>query len=142
MRNQRDMVVEAVMKRDIETNKFDNDLLPEQVINEIVDSLCMPESYRRVYHRTYHDFPMPSIDLLREIVELIKSILFPGYFINSDINPAAMKYYIGSTIDRVYRMMAEQIKRGYCFSCAEAGEDALVCEDCEKRSRTWRKNFL
>jgi serine O-acetyltransferase len=130
------------MKHEIDENYNDNDQLTEPVINQIVDSLCRPESYKMVYHRTFHDFPMPSIELLREIVELLKSILFPGYFINSDIKPPAMKYYIGSTIDRVYRLMAEQIKRGYCFSCAEAGQDEHECEDCDMRSKDVAKKFL
>ncbi len=130
------------MKSDIDANEINNDVLSEQVINRIVDSLCKPESYKLVYHRTYHDFPMPSVDMLREIVELMKSVLFPGYFIDSDVNPRTMKYHIGSTIDKVYRLMAEQIKRGYCFSCAEAGEDLQVCEDCEKRSKDVAQKVL
>jgi len=119
-----------------------NDRLTEETINQIVDSLCRLESYKLVYHRTYHDFPMPSIAQLREIVELLKSVLFPGYFVNSDIKPSTMKYYIGSTIDRVYSLMAEQVKRGFCFACAEAGQDHQYCEDCESRSKDIARRFL
>lgn len=124
------------------TDDFNNDRLTEEVINKIVDSLCRPESYKHVYHRTFHDFPMPSIELLREVVDLLKSVLFPGYFINSDVKPATMKYYIGSTIDRVFRLMSEQIKRGFCFSCAETGHEDQVCENCEERSRDVAQKFL
>ncbi len=120
----------------------DNDRLTEGLINDIVGDLCRPESYQAVYHRTYHDFPMPTVESLRETVDLLKSILFPGYFINADLKPETMKYYIGSTIDRVYRLMAEQIKRGYCFSCAETGHDEQICEDCERRSKDVAKQFL
>lgn len=120
----------------------DNDRLTETMLNEIVGELCAPESYRTVYHRTFHDFPMPSVDSLRETVDLLKSVLFPGYFIHSDLKPETMKFYFGSTLDTVYRILAEQIKRGFCFSCAEAGEEDHVCEDCEARSREVARTFL
>ncbi|OHD65305.1 MAG: serine acetyltransferase [Spirochaetes bacterium RBG_13_51_14] len=121
---------------------YENDRLTERILNEIVGELCRPESYQAVYHRTYHDFLMPSVEALREIVDLLKSILFPGYFIHSDVKPETMKYYIGSTIDKVYRNLAEQIKRGFCFSCAEAGDDDHVCEDCERKSKDVAQKFL
>jgi len=120
----------------------DNDGLTEKMIEGIVGELCTPASYREVYHRTYHDFPMPSVEDLRETVDLVKSVLFPGYFIHSDLKPETMKFYFGSTIDRVYRLLAEQIKRGYCFSCAEAGDDDHQCEDCEDRSKNVAREFL
>jgi serine O-acetyltransferase len=128
------------MKCGIDNN--DNERLTEELISGIVGDLCRPESYQAVYHRTYHDFPMPTVESLRETVDLLKSILFPGYFINADLKPETMKYYIGSTIDRVYRLMAEQIKRGYCFSCAETGHDKQICEDCECISKDVSKQFL
>lgn len=114
----------------------------EKIINETVDRLCRRESYREVYHRTYHDFPMPSVSELREIVDLLKSVLFPGYFINADVKPETMKYYIGSTIDRVYRLLAEQVKRGFCFSCAETEEEDHICEDCERKSKEIAQKFI
>jgi serine O-acetyltransferase len=120
----------------------DNDRLTGKILNDIVSELCAPESYREVYHRTYNDFPMPSVESLREIVDLLKSVLFPGYFIHSDLKPETMNFYMGSTIDTVYRLLAEQIKRGYCFSCAEAGEADQECEDCESRSKDVARTFL
>ncbi|HNW29398.1 MAG TPA: serine acetyltransferase [Spirochaetota bacterium] len=119
-----------------------NDRLTDDFFNDIVGELCRPESYQSVYHRTYHDFPMPSVESLREFVDLIKSILFPGYFVNSDVKPETMKFYIGSSIDIAYRNLAEQVKRGFCFSCAEAGETDHECEDCERKSKDVSRVFL
>lgn len=127
------------MKCGIENNNNEN---IDSTINDVVEELCKPGSYRFVYHQTFHDFQMPSVESLREIVVMLKSILFPGYFINSDVKPETMKYYIGSTLDRVIRMMAEQIKRGYCFSCAETGVTGQYCEDCDRKSREASHSFL
>ncbi len=84
---------------------------------------------------------MPSVDVLSLIVELMRTVLFPGYFGNSEIKPETMTYYIGSTVDRVHTLLTEQIKRGYCFSCSENGA-AVMCEDCERKSREVTIRFI
>jgi serine O-acetyltransferase len=73
-------------------------------------------------------------------VELLRSIIFPGYFGNSEVKPGTMSFYIGSTLDRAFRMLNEQIKRGYCFSCED--EKVFDCADCETRSREVTIKFL
>ena len=105
----------------------------------IVDELSDPASYRGVYHRANHDVPMPSIDKLGEIVELLKCIIFPGYFGNSELKPGTMKYYIGSTLDRVFSLLTEQIQRGECFSCSD---ELHRCADCEEGARRNASIFL
>ena len=49
-----------------------NDRLTDDFINGIVSDLCRPESYASVYHRTYHDFPMPSVESLRNLKERLQ----------------------------------------------------------------------
>jgi serine O-acetyltransferase len=106
----------------------------------VVDDLCDPGSYHLVYHRANHDIPMPSIEDLNEIVDKLKSVLFPGFFAHSDVRPETMKYYIGSTLDSVLTDLAEQIKRGECFSCPEGLETS--CVDCDLRAKQKANRFL
>jgi serine O-acetyltransferase len=108
-------------------------------IKDIVDSLCEPKSYKAVYHRAKHNAPMPSIERLGEVVDLLKSVIFPGYFGNSDVKPETMSYYLGAAIDRVFLLLFEQIKRGFCFFCSV---DETVCEDCDRRARNITARFL
>ena len=43
-----------------------------------------PDSYGSVYLRSSeHDIHMPSIDELRNAVEMMRSVIFPGYFMHS-----------------------------------------------------------
>ncbi|HNR89467.1 MAG TPA: serine acetyltransferase [Spirochaetota bacterium] len=109
-------------------------------IGQVVSDLCDERSYRSVYHRANHDVPMPAIERLSEIVELLRAILFPGYFGNSEVKPETMGYYIGASVDTVYQLLAEQLKRGYCFSCAET--ETLDCADCERRARDIAVRFI
>ncbi len=113
----------------------------EKIISGVVDELCREESYKTVYHRVNHqDVAMPSTEVLTEVMELLKSVLFPGYFINSEITPGNMKYHTGSTLDRIMRVFSEQIKRGFCFFCS--GDDEQECHDCERRAERITLQFL
>ena len=59
---------------------------------------------------------MPSIDVLEEIVQLVRSILFPGYFGSSNINADTITYHIGINVEKLSTLLAEQIKAGMCFN--------------------------
>ena len=37
-----------------------------------------------------------------------------------------MRFYTGSTLDRVMRLLSEQVKRGYCFQCVVERPTAAV----------------
>jgi serine O-acetyltransferase len=112
-----------------------------KLIDEIISDLCKPESYELVYHSAAnHDIHMPSILALTSVMDMLKSIIFPGYFSHSEMKPGTMKYYIGSTLDSVYRILSEQIKRGFCFLC-EAGDYERRAE-CEVRSGDISALFL
>ncbi|GAB6058463.1 serine O-acetyltransferase EpsC [Desulfonatronum parangueonense] len=99
-------------------------------LKDVVRQLCEPESCREVCRAPMHDQPMPSIPVLTEIVDQLKGILFPGYFGDSEVTPDSLTYYIGAGLDRVYRLLIEQIKRGYCFLCRFNGEEN--CDDCQE----------
>jgi hypothetical protein len=45
------------------------------------------ETYSELFHISKHDIPMPSVDVVKgDKMELIRSVIFPGYFRNSEIN--------------------------------------------------------
>ena len=89
----------------------------DKVLRKVVDELCSPLSYDLVYHRPSLQASMPSIQVLAETMDLLRAVFFPGYFSDSEMTPETMPYYIGSALDKVQRLLAEQIKRGHCFSC-------------------------
>lgn len=88
--------------------------------NELLDSikkLSQLEGFKDVCHEQSNNEPMPSTDVLKEIVQLARSILFPGYFGDSAVNPKTMMYHIGVNIDRLHLLLVQQIKAGICFNC-------------------------
>lgn len=112
----------------------------QQIMDQVIKDLCRPESYQEVYYSPHHGQPMPSITVLAELMKELKSVLFPGYYGNSEISPAAMPHYLGSGIDRIYRVLGEQIKRGYCFLCHLNGQD--FCENCEDMAMDLAGKFI
>jgi serine O-acetyltransferase len=71
-----------------------------------------------------------------DIIEALRSVLFPGYFGPSDLTPENAAFHMGSTLDRIGRDLREQIKRGFCFTCRER------LEECEARTETAAQHFF
>jgi len=110
-------------------------------ISKVVRSLCNKVSYLPVYHGiNFHDVPMPSTTVLSRAVDLLKSVLFPGFFMNTEIKPQTVKYYIGSALDEAARLLHEQIRLGYCFSCKE--EERAACLEHESEYREITERFI
>lgn len=97
------------------------------------------EAYNHVFHLPEHGEPMPSTVALKEIVELIRKILFPGYFGDSSLTPDTMEYYIGVNLDKVYNLLKEQIRRGFCFDCNFISD---TCNNCEYDYDTITQKFI
>jgi serine O-acetyltransferase len=91
-------------------------------LNRVVMELCQPESYTPVVHFGRHNAPMPATAALAEMMELLRAILFPGFFMDSDIKPDNIMYYTGAKLDKVLVLLNEQVRRGYCFSCENRTE--------------------
>lgn len=105
----------------------------KSILPEVVEELCRPESYKTVVHFGRHDTPMPSAEALTEIMDLLRAIIFPGYFLDSDISPENITYYTGAKLDRVLFLLTEQIKRGFCFACDSTADE--MCPECTIRPK-------
>ncbi len=55
---------------------------------------------------------IPSAKVLEEVVELCRSIFFPGFYGRSSVNKNIIKYNIGVTVERVYTLLTSQIAAG------------------------------
>jgi serine O-acetyltransferase len=118
---------------------MENNLKNQEAYRDAIDALCHPESYQKVMHRSSHDVPMPSTKRLGEVVEMVRSVIFPGYFGNSYVKLSNMKYYLGYTLDKLDYILTKQIRRGFCFDCPYQ-ED--TCIDCQKRAHDLSIEFI
>lgn len=111
--------------------------MPE--LDTVVEELCAPASLETVLHRSLHNAPMPSLEKLTEIMSRLKATLFPGYFGVSNVHVESMRYHLSANLDSIYRLLAEQIRRGGCFACAAYATD---CVDCESTSHGKAMQFM
>jgi serine O-acetyltransferase len=56
-----------------------------------------------------HERRTPSVDCLKEIVDTIRSIIFPGYFGNSLVNEDSLVYNIGICVEKLFTVLSSQI---------------------------------
>ena len=91
--------------------------LPASRLDHVIGQLCSPEAMRDIAHSPLHNAPMPSLECVREIVYILKTILFPGYF-GTPVLSESHHYHIAASIDSVLQRMSGQIYSGACFSHA------------------------
>ncbi len=109
-------------------------------LHEVVERLCEASSdvvSRRVPTDARH--ALPSREALSEVVEALRSVMFPGYFGTSEIARHNMRYHVGATLDRVMRLLRVQILRAMCSTCDRARP---TCADCERRAAETTAAFL
>ena len=76
---------------------------------------------------------MPSTEVLSEVVALVRSLLFPGYFGNLALFGQNATSYVEENVKGLVKMLSEQILAGLCFSgCDAAGFDTLKEQAYEK----------
>ena len=111
------------------------------VLEEITAQLCEPASYQGVFHQLQQDQPMPSVTVLAEVMSQLKTVLFPGFFGDAEVTPRNMPFHVGAALDKVQRLLCQQIMRGYCFAC-DLESDTLNCVECEELARGKTVEFL
>jgi serine O-acetyltransferase len=122
-------------------SESDKELLPGTLgdgqLASLVDALWEAgNGLRRPTDEYPNREPLPSRDAVTEIVEALRSVLFPGYFGPSELTPDNAAFHMGSTLDRVRRHLWEQVKRGFCFACRER------VEECDARTDRVTENFF
>ena len=110
------------------------------MIGDVVEHLCATNNQliRRKRHLGCRQV-LPSRQVLVEVIEELRSVLFPGYFGTSDLSDETMRFHVGATLDSVLRVFEEQIGRGLSFTC---DEDPDCCPTCDERADDITNAFL
>ncbi len=78
------------------------------VIEEAISLLSRPVDVESDY-LPHHEYLLPSIEKLKEIVELLRSIIFPGYFGGAVLRKKSLPHFLGVRIEKLYLLLSEQI---------------------------------
>ena len=85
------------------------------VLTNTVDQLSGKESLKGLFHEHRDGDPLPSAKALEEIIDLARAILFPGFYGKSSVNIHTLKYLIGVNVERLHKLLSQQILAGLCF---------------------------
>ena len=69
---------------------------------------------------------LPSVEDVKRIISLIKSIVFSDYFHKRQPDEELRAYQIGVSMEELYRLLRQQIARGLQF-CEDCAESDVLC---------------
>ncbi len=91
-------------------------------IFSVVEQLSKYDTFEQIYHHHRQGEPFPSSDALHQIINITRSVLFPGYFGNSSVNADTIHYHIGVNLEKLTEILYEQVLSGICFGeCKKEG---------------------
>lgn len=82
----------------------------------------------QLHHYGIDGVPFPSVPELREIVELCRMVLFPGYYGKSIVDGGVL-YHIGVGLERIFEKLKKQIAAGLAFTNYEQYSDKLLLKE-------------
>ena len=73
--------------------------------------------------------PIPSRDLVIEIIHKTSLILYPGYFIRNSLDRFNLSFYLGHEITELFDLLSEQITHAIRHDCIRHEQQCLHCEE-------------
>lgn len=97
------------------------------IITSSVEKLANIASLTKMFDQDSEIFRMPSEKILAEIIDIVRDIIFPYHYGDTPVYADTLKYYIGVRVDRLSRLIHEQIQIGLeyeCNKCQNAAQEA------------------
>ena len=121
-----------------------------------VRALANGESLARMCHLRLSKEPLPQQNIIAEIITLSRSLLFPGFFSDCDVNSFNLEFMIGMQCERLKAALENQILAGVvlvgattshasdassCSRASSAASDASV-EALRLKAETMAADFI
>jgi len=114
----------------------------DEVLSDVVDELhTQRDTLATPLSRTFRGHPLPSRSEIFTVIELLRSVIFPGYFGNRDVTEESLSYHMGATLHRASLIMVDEVHRGLCFACSRDATDRNPAT-CLARSKRITAEFL
>ena len=96
-----------------------------RIAEEIIEACNDRECYTHVDYE-----PIPSRECVIEIIDLLREILFPGYFTRGKLDPVNLRYSMGQSAATVFDLLSEQIGLSIRHDCFRYNQP---CSDCAEQ---------
>ncbi|MDE6309390.1 MAG: serine acetyltransferase [Muribaculaceae bacterium] len=88
---------------------------PKLGIDRVVATLASEDNLRSMCHMRWRGEPLPSQADVKEIIDLFRALMFPGFFGNSDVNRSNILYHTGLLVEQITHLLGQQIAAGLAF---------------------------
>ena len=112
-----------------------NNNMRHKVLTDSVESLSDLNSLQTLFDRESQVFRMPSERTLAEIIDLMRDVMFPYHYGETPVYGDTLKYYIGVRVDKMARLLNEQIGIALQYDCNK-------CPDAHKRAGEITAQFV
>ncbi|MBX3415715.1 MAG: serine acetyltransferase [Pirellulales bacterium] len=109
--------------------------LPD-LTERIVDTYSSDDKIHHLGH-----CPLPNYDVVRDVIEDLKEILYPGYRRREGLHIGNVLYHVGELVDRLHDKLTQQIGRALRHDAGAAG-DCLHATDFEALGQQKTLAFL
>lgn len=107
----------------------------EQLVKAILESYDADDKTRHV-DSAY----LPSRDAAIELIDLMRELLFPGFFGRQDLTSRNIQYHVGDLIGNLHQQLFEQIRNAIRHDhIRKSGSD---CPECDTSAMTITEEFL
>ena len=83
------------------------------LIQKNIEALCEYDEFKHV--KLAEGQSLPNMTKLKEIVSIVKEIVFPGFFSEAGSNASTQKYHLGMQMEKLNFLLSEQIRNGLLF---------------------------
>ena len=87
----------------------------EDELKETIQTLTHGTAARRMCQLHLGSEPLPSWEMIGEIITLCRSLIFPGFFGKDDLNAFNLEYRIGIECEQLKTTLENQILAGLCI---------------------------
>ena len=91
--------------------------------------------------KTFTGHPLPSRREIVEMVELLRSVIFPGFVGNRDVTEESLGFHMGAALHQAALIMVDEVHRGLCFACARDADERTP-EQCLARAKRIAADFM
>lgn len=107
------------------------------VFSETIKELVGNEDAKDMFNHRRDGEPMPSWRVINEVVNLVRAIMFPGYFGDSVQEAHTLSYKTGMNVDRLYKLLYEQVYAGLCY-----GNEDMKAEEVAAAAQQATLDFI
>lgn len=112
----------------------------EQTLSDTVSALSYSDTLPGLCHYRWQGEPLPSHNAAQEIVDLCRSLIFPGFFGDSAVNRFNVVYHAGLWMERLHALLVDQITAG--ISVSHACEPELQLDSIRTEATLAAESFI